>query len=306
MSTEEQNPQGTPQSPDPQGGHVPFTPPPATVPGAAPAAEPPARISGAGAITIVTAIVGGIALLGAGATGAAAAAADLGDSDSVKTIDVTGVDAIDLEASAGDVRVVFGDVDEAKLSVTGDRGHEWTLERDDDELIVRSPDHRFGWWFGGWFDDDQLVVLTLPAELQGTGLDAVLTLNAGSLDVSGEFGRLDLELAAGDLTVEGSAVTLGVQVNAGGADVLLDGVETAEIGVSAGDLTVELTGTPPTETSIDVNAGQLDLTVPEAEYHVTQNVSAGELDNGLDRSSDSGRTIDVSISAGTVTLRPES
>lgn len=301
MSTEEHNPhQGA------QGGHAPFTPPPATAPVAPPPAEPPARISGAGAITIVTAIVGGIALLGAAATGAAAAAADLGDTDSVQTIDVTGVDSLDLEASAGDVRVEFGDVHEAELSVTGDRGRGWTLERDDDELIVRSPDHRFGWWFGGWFDDDQVAVLTLPSELQGAQLDAVLTLNAGSLDVSGEFGRLDLELAAGGLTVKGAAESLGVQVNAGGADVTLEDVETADLGVAAGDLTVELTGTPPAETSIDVNAGELDLTVPEGEYDVIQNVSAGDLDNGLDQSSEAGRTIEVSVSAGTVTLRPGS
>lgn len=304
MTTEEQNP----QNPGAQGGYAWYTPPASApvTPVATPAAEPPARTSGAAAITIVTAIVGGIALLGAGATGAAAAAADLDSSDSAQSIDVSGIESLDVDASAGDVRVEFGDVDQAELWVTGDHGPGWTLERDGDELIVRSPDRRFGWWLGGWFDDDQLAVLTLPAALQGTGLDAALTLNAGSLDVSGEFGRLDLELAAGDLTVEGSAATLGVQVNAGGADVALDSVEAAEFGVSAGNLTVELTGRPPTETSIDVNAGELELTVPEARYDVTQSVSAGELDNGLDQSSDSRRTIDVSISAGTVTLRPGS
>ncbi|MBO0980312.1 DUF4097 family beta strand repeat-containing protein [Microbacterium sp. SD291] len=302
MSTEEQ----TPQTPDAQGGHVPFTPPPASTPPAVPVVEPAPRTPGAGAITIVTAIVGGIALLGAGATGAAAASSDLGSSDAVQSIDVSGITSLDMDVSAGDVRVEFGDVDEAELSVTGDRGRGWTLERDGDELVVRSPDHRFGWWFGEWFDNDQLAVLTLPSELQDAGFDASLTLNAGSLDVSGEFGELDLELAAGDLTVKGVAAALDAQVSAGGADIVLEDVSTAELGVSAGNLTVELTGTPPTETSVDVNAGELDLTVPDAEYHVTQDVSAGDLDNRLEESSDSRRTIEVSISAGTVTLRPGS
>lgn len=259
---------------------------------------------GATAITVVTAVIGGIALLGSGAAAAVAATGDLVRTDTVQTVDVTGVTGLDLDVNASDVRVEFGDVAEAELSVTSGRGRTWTLERDDDELIFRSPDSLFGWWFGNWFDDEETVVLTLPEELQDAGLDASLTLNAGSLTVSGDFTELDLEVTAGDLTVDGAATALDAQLSAGGADILLDGVKTADLGVSAGDLAVEFTGTAPTETTIDVSAGELDLTVPEGEYRVTQSVSAGSLENGLDQSSDARRVIDVSVSAGTVTLHP--
>jgi len=278
---------------------TPLTPPPASV-----AAPAPVPSSGGGNrwITVTLAVFGGLALAGTGATAAVAASGDLARTDSVQRLDVTGVDGLDLEASASDVRVEFGDVDEAELTVTGGRGGAWTFERDEDEILVRSPDTVFGWWFGRWFDDDRTVVLTLPEELEG--IDASFVLNAGGLDVSGRFGELETELSAGDLRVEGEASSLDADVNAGRADIALDGVEEAELSVAAGNLTVELTGTAPTETSIDVSAGGLTLTLPDDGYRITQNVSAGTLDNRLGQSTSSRNSIDVTLSAGTVTLRP--
>lgn len=309
MSTEEHNQQG---------GHTPFTPPPASHPTGQPqpaqqpqvaqsAPDAPAtRPSGASAITITIAVFGGLALLGAGGTAAVAATTDLVRSDSMQTVDVSGVTTIDLDASASDMRVEFGDVTEAELSVIGDRGGAWTLQREGDELTVKSPDSPFGWWFGNWFEGEETAVLTLPDDLQGSDLDASLTLDAGSLDVRGEFGDLDLQVSAGDLTVDGSAEVLDVQVSAGGADILLDGVSEADLGASAGDLTVELTGSAPTRTAIDVSAGTLELTLPDEEYSVVQEVDAGTLDNELEQSSSARHAIEVSISAGTVTLLPGS
>ncbi|MBW8764249.1 MAG: DUF4097 family beta strand repeat protein [Microbacterium sp.] len=265
---------------------------------------PPARTAGQPWITITLAVFGGLALAGAGATAAVAASADLDRTDVVQRIDVDGVESLDLDASASDVRVEFGDVDEAELSVKGGRGGAWTIERDGDELLVRSPDSGFGWWFGRWFDDDRTAVLTLPNELEG--LDASFRLNAGGLDITGSYGELELELAAGDLNVDGSARSLEADVSAGGADLLLDGVDEADLSVAAGDLSVELTGSAPSRVTITANAGSADLTLPDTGYHVTQSVSAGELDNRLEQSSDSRNSIEVTLSAGTVTLRPGS
>ncbi|MHC9045437.1 DUF4097 family beta strand repeat-containing protein [Microbacterium saperdae] len=300
-----------------QGGHTPLTPPPASgrqdsVP---PASVPPTptgppaagRSSGATAVMIVTAVVGGIALLGSGGAAAAAAAGSIRSTstpDSVQTVSIDGVTGIDLSADASSMRVEYGDVDEAELAITNGRGAAWTFERDGDELVVRSPEGVWGWWFGSWFGDEEVAVLTLPESLQGKSLDADLTLNAGSLDVLGDFGVVDINVNAGALDVEGSATSFEVNMNAGRADVLLDGVDEADLGVSAGDLTVELTGTAPSRTSIDVSAGSLDLTMPDVEYDITQDVSAGSLDAKVEQSPSARRTIDVSLSAGSATIRP--
>ncbi|MBO9625780.1 MAG: DUF4097 family beta strand repeat protein [Microbacterium sp.] len=253
-------------------------------------------------ITVTTAIIGGLALVGVGGTAAIAASSDMSRSSSVQHLDVAGVDSIDMQASASNVRVLFGDVEEAELSVEGGRGGAWTFRRDGDELVVRSPDTVFGWWWGGWFQDDRKVVLTLPQELEG--LDGSFELSAGGLDVSGTYGELDVEVSAGDLTVDGTAASLDANLSAGSATLALDDVDSADLSVSAGELNVELRGTAPRETSIDVSAGSADVSLPSGGYAVTQDVSAGTLDNRLENSAASRNSIDVTLSAGTVTLRP--
>lgn len=298
---------------DYQGEHTP--PPPPAPPAAgtpAPAVGPPAssgsgRSGSATAIVVVTAVIGGLALLGAGGTAAVAAAGDLMSSsrpDSVQTVDVDGISGIDLDVDASDMRIEFGEVDEAELSITNGRGPSWTFERDRDELIVRSPDTDWGWWFGGWFDNDEIAVLTLPESMSDGSLDGELHLDAGSLDVGGDFAHLRVEVNAGALDVEGAAASLDVDMNAGRADILIDGVDEADLGVAAGNLDVELTGTPPTQIGIDISAGSLDLTVPDVSYAITQDVSAGSLDATVDQSGGGRRTIDVSVSAGSATIRP--
>lgn len=309
------------------GEHTPLSPPPASPPASSPLQQPIAqavpvaqastnppspappgdRSSGATAVLIVTAVVGGIALLGTGGAAAAAAAGNIMSSsrpDSVQTMGVEGVEGLDIDADASSMRVEFGDVDEAELAITNGRGTAWTFERDGDELVVRSPQGVFGWWFGNWFGDEEIAVLTLPEKLRGAELDADMTLDAGSLDVVGDFGALDITVNAGALDLEGAARELDVQMSAGSADVLLDSVATADLGVSAGKLTVELTGTPPTQTAISVSAGSLDLTVPDVAYAITQDTSAGTLNTAVDEDSDARRTIDVSLSAGSATIRP--
>lgn len=264
---------------------------------------------GATAITVVTAIVGGIALLGAGGTAAIAAVNDATVHSDTQSVSVDGVEELDLEVSASDVTVQFAAVDEAQLQVEGNRSGDWTLRRDGSAVIVRGPEGLFGDWFGGglfgnWASDDEKVVLTLPEELQDAKIDADLSLSAGSLDVDGAFGDVDVEVGAGRLFVNGSANSVDVDMSAGRADIDVDGVQEADFSVSAGHVAAELTGTAPEEVSINVSAGSLDLTLPDVSYAVQQEVSAGSFDNRLQSGSSERNSIVVSLSAGTVVLRP--
>lgn len=314
-----------PQSP--QGGHdVPLTPPPATPAasagsasgGGAPSgggAHPEPQGSGARAAAIAIAVFGGVVLLGAGGTAAFAAVHDVrsvahaergGDTQSLA---VDGIDSLSVDVGASDVTTRFGDVEEATLEVTGGRSGNWTLERDGDELVVGSPQRGFGWWFGGdwfggnWFNEDETVVLTLPDSLQNAKLDADFSLSAGSLDIEGTYGEVDIEVGAGGLSMEGSATSIDADISAGRADLSLFDVDEADFTVSAGKLVAELANTAPRSVTIDVSAGSLELTLPDEAYDLTQNVSAGSLDNRLNTSSDSRYTIDATVSAGSAILR---
>ncbi|MCR2814899.1 hypothetical protein [Microbacterium jiangjiandongii] len=280
-----------------------LTPPPGPQP--SPVTPPPAPSrNGAGrVVAIIAIVVGAVVLIGAVATGVIGSIVRAsGSSDERIVVDATGVDALDVEVSAGDVRVVFTDTDEAVLDVTADAGAgRWTLAREGDELVVRSPQR----WFGGWwfYDGPTRVVLELPESLQGAALDAKLTLSAGSLDVDGDFGTLDLEVNAGELTLAGAAAAVAASVNAGRADLEIADVATADLDVSAGGLKAVFTGDAPDDVAIDVSAGSLDLAVPSGAYRVASDVSAGGLDNRLETSTQASRLITVSLSAGDVTLR---
>lgn len=294
MNTEPQNPQDGPPAPPTSAVREP-------------------RGSGARAAAIVIAAFGGVVLLGTGGTAAFAAVHDVASASSnvadSQKVNADGIESLTVDVAASDVTARFGDVDEATLEVTGDRSGNWRLERDGDELLVHSPDRGFGWWFGGdwfggdWFGDES-VTLTLPKDLNDGSLDADLTLGAGSLDVEGQFNDLGIVVGAGVLSMDGSATTIGADISAGRADLNLLGVEEADLRVSAGKLVAELTGDAPRVVTIGVSAGSLDLTVPDTDYNVTQEVSAGSLDNRLSTSTSARFTIDASVSAGSAILRP--
>ena len=330
MNTEPQNPEDRrPSSSDettPLGGHdVPLTPPDApAASGPSPvlsghvAAETPPSSSGGGgarAGAIAIAVFGGIALLGAGGTAAFAAVHDVADSASsgtvgdVQSISVDGIDALDVDAQASNVTVRFGNVEDATLEVTGSRDNGWRLDRDGEELVVSNDRNAFGWfddgWFGSWFDDEQTVVLTLPEQLNDGRLDADFSVSAGRLDVEGLFAEVDIDMGAGRLTMEGSASSIETEISAGRADLDLFDVDEADLSVSAGKLEATFANTAPSLITINVSAGSLDLTVPDETYNVSQDVSAGSLDNRLDHSSDSRHRIDATVSAGSVILRAD-
>jgi len=54
-----------------------------------------------------------------------------------------------------------------------------------------------------------------------------------------------------------------------------------------------------------VSAGRLDIVVPEGEYDVTSDVSAGDFDNRVGSVPGADSTVDVSVSAGKVVLRAD-
>lgn len=257
------------------------------------------------AIAIVTAVIGGVALLGSGTGAAVAAVNDVSTFSDLQVADVSGITGVDLDVSGRGMRVELGDVDEAELAVAGDGEGRWTLERDGDELIVHSPDHNFGWWFGSLFNDDEATtVLTLPEKLLDSRIDLDISMGAGRLDVDGDFGDVDVEMGAGALVMNGSAETVEAELSAGRADLDLADVSEASFEISAGQLVAELTGTAPKNVQLDVSAGSLTLTLPDVAYSVQQNVSAGSLDNNLQASTNARNSIVVSLSAGSVVLRP--
>ena len=133
--------------------------------------------------------------------------------------------------------------------------------------------------------------------------DADLSLSAGALRADGRYSSLDLDLSAGSMSVSGTAQSLDADVSAGRLVLDLDGVDEADLRLSAGAIGGELTGRAPQEVTVDVSAGRLELTLPDASYAVASDVSAGEFQNRLTVDAGSDHRVSVSVSAGFALLR---
>jgi len=268
-----------------------------------PAPDPePKRSSATKPLMIILAVIGGITLLVMLATTIFSATFGFSRGSAALAANTDGVTALDVRAAGSRFDVEFADVNEATLETSGIRADAWELTTHDATLVVDAPNR---WWDWGPFwtgDDETRAVLTLPTELNDGNLDAKLDLDAGQLLATGDFDELTLNVNAGDAEVNGTASSLDAELNAGSANLALADVETAAFDVAAGRLDAELTGTPPTSTEIEVAAGQLDLTLPDAPYAVTSEVAAGDLDNRLNVVSDAESRIAVEIAAGNVVL----
>jgi hypothetical protein len=280
-----------------------LTPPPLPPVAGPPEPDPqqPGTRTSSKVIAILTMALGGALILGTIGTTVVSTVAAASIQTTGRSLAVDDVDALDVDLAAGTLVVEFADVTEAELEVTGSFGaDQWTLRTDGGTLVVASPDWHFGtpWFFG---NGNGRATLLLPSSLEG--LDADFGLGAGDLTAEGEFGELELDLGAGRATLSGSAEVLTVDVSAGRADLDLADVRSAKLTVSAGSLVGTLTGDQPDAITLDVSAGSADLTVPEGDYDVSSDVSAGDLDNQIGSTPGASSTVRVDVSAGQAVLR---
>lgn len=264
----------------------------------------PRRSSATKPLMILLAVLGGISLVVILTTSALSSLVGLSGGSTSLTADTANVTALDVSAAGARFDVEFADVDEATLETSGSRADAWELTSQNSTLVVDAPSR---WWDWGPFwtgNSETRAVLTLPTELNDGNLSAELDLDAGQLTATGDFDQLTVEVDAGEAIVNGSARALDAQVSAGNAELTLADVEISNFEVAAGDLTAELTGTPPTMTEVDVSAGRLTLNVPAGEYAVISDVAAGNLTNNLDAATNAPHEIVVEIAAGEVRLNP--
>ena len=277
---------------------------PTTAPGAGRGDDP--RPPSARVVHVVVAAVGAVALVGAGASAAAGTVGGALRQDTVLTADAAGVTAVDVDVAAAEVRVVTGAPGtEVGLDVRGARG-DWLLDRDGGTLVVSSPPRSSGWGLG-WVGarGEGVATLTLPSDLARGVPDAEVDVAGGAVDVDGTFGTLRVGATGGAVDLTGSVADLVVEVTGGGVDAALQDVATADVRTTAGSAVVSLDGTPPDAVAVDATAGSVDLTLPPATYDVRADAAAGGVDDRLRSSATSPRTVDVTLSAGSATLREQ-
>lgn len=265
-------------------------------------------------IAIATAIVGGVVLVGLGASAAFAmvASSQRADAQAVAggpfvAVDAAGVTSLDLAVGVAEVELEFGDVREATLRTKGGQADRWSLTRDGDELVVRAPKAHSGFCVFGICPTTRgehvTATLTLPQELAGRGFDADIQIGVGSLRAAGAFGELDVRVDAGDAVVTGKAEHVGLEIGLGTFEGEIEGVKTVEAEVSLGDLALVLRGDPPTDVTLEVSAGSIDIAVPAGLYDVTHGRTAGSIDNMLRTVPGAPNRISAKVDLGDISLR---
>ena len=266
----------------------------------------PERSTAAKAVAITVAAIGAVTLLGVGGSAALATAGSVWSITeggySTQTVDASDITELDVNASATQLTVEFGDVDEATLEA---RGTTWNLNRNGETLVVDQQRGPFGNWCFIFCDSRSgTSVLTLPNALNGT-LDAEAEVGAGALRIDGSFQSLDVQVGAGEAIAEGEAETLSVSVETGRAYVSMRDVETADITVAIGSADVAMTGRTPAMVDIDVSVGEATVTLPQALYSLSRDASLGSIDSTLRTDPTSPHTVDAEVSVGNIILRAE-
>lgn len=340
--TDQYSPQNEPENtPQPSGQPVPQPQmPAATAPGARPDARPDAAktVTATATIVAVTAAVGGLVLLGVGASAAYAVLApdrfsmveslvDGGDFDETlgadgsgattmsdadgqvtQTVDVSEVTSLDLDIEAAAFNLQFADVAEAQLEVSGPRADAWVLGVEGTELTVETPDRGLvsgcfvncgSGAFGG-----ATATLTLPQWMDDEqSLNVEASLQGGTLTAVGTYRGFDVDVEAGELRLDGSARSLSLDLEAGKANVVLADVAALDLGVEAGSAKLELTGKLPDRVDIEASTGSAVLRLPAGDYRVDEQSELGKIDNRLTVDQESKHVVSVRAEAAQVTLR---
>lgn len=268
------------------------------------------RSAAGSAILWSTAAVGGLMILGIGASAASAAvgATVSGASGGSNTASAQGITELDLDINTAEFTLAYGPVTEATLEVTGPRADQWRLSRDEESLVVTSPRGVGGsCWFGFCPPDrgtSTVGTLTLPQEFATRALDVDASVGVGTFTSDGRFGSVSVEIGAGDARVTGEARELDITVGVGKFTGEFTGVQAADFEVSMGDLDARLRGDAPTTIDVEVGIGSVTLELPDESYVVQTRSSIGDVRNDLRTATDSPYRISAEVSMGELTLRP--
>lgn len=269
------------------------------------APEPPRRRGAAFAVSVATIVVGAVVAVGTLAGTGVSAVAGMADwRGETSSYDVSSDSSalsltdLQIDLAGGELTVEYGDVESPQLDADSRGRQGWTFDQDGNSLRVASPS-------GSFVDAGRAAraTLTLPWDLDGSGIAADIRVTGGALELTGGFGDVTVEVAGGVATLDGAARDIDVTVTGGSATAEIIDADTAAFEVAGGELTATLSGVTPTRTDVEVTAGSADVMLPDDEYRVRVDDGAGSVDNGLRTSSSATATVDVTATMGSVRLR---
>jgi hypothetical protein len=228
------------------------------------------------------------------------------------SVSVSGTPTLQIENTSGSVRIVTGSSTSvsARAELTARNISHAFAQRDLDQMDVTiTPDGQkivirtetgSGW--GWWIRRQVAMTVTVPAN---TNLD--LQVSAGDVTVDGVTGTVTTQVNAGSLTLRDVTINNGstVQVNAGSANI--DGTlaprASLDVNVNAGGVDLRLPPNTAARLDATATAGSISTSAWPAPLTVTSSGGADKTVSG-DLAANPTSTITVRVHAGSFVLLP--
>jgi hypothetical protein len=211
--------------------------------------------------------------------------------------------SIRLDVDASDTDVSFADVSEPVITFDqggSTRSVDFEQQVRGDELRITANTRGFfpfGFWPFG--NDTSTLDVVLPTSMNDGSLALEFSSAAGNMNLDGDFSEVIISVTAGDLDLSGSADVLTLDSTAGDVRVDEYAVNQARLNSTAGDVTVELVELPDT-LEIDSVAGDQDITLPDGEYRINTDTTAGNVTLDAPSDPDAPRVYTFSSVAGDI------
>ncbi|MDE6558195.1 MAG: DUF4097 domain-containing protein [Clostridia bacterium] len=208
---------------------------------------------------------------------------------------------LDLSLAAGEMNVVYYEGENIEVNYPTSYKYGYEVSERNGTLTVE-PQQHFGVWFGFGWNKVPAVTVKIP---KGKVMDLKLDLSAGVARVEdcSEFGNVRVRLSAGWADL-GSMVCnkFNASLSAGKLDV--DRVECSDfdLHLSAGVANVDFLKCD--DISVKLSAGTASVTVlgNKSDYSISVDRSAGSCNVSNQTGAVVGKTIDVDLSAGSVSV----
>lgn len=215
-------------------------------------------------------------------------------------------ETVRVDVDASNVNVSFGNVDEPSITFDqGDSNRAVTFEQEvrgvELRIVAQTRGGFFPFGIWPWGMDTSRLDVVLPAELNDGSLGIAVSSAAGNVSLDGAYDDVTLELTAGNLDLSGSATALSIDATAG--DVRVDDYTASDVRIdtTAGNVMLDFAELPDEITASSV-AGDQEIVLPDGEYRIETDTTAGEVSIDAPSDPDAARTYSFSTVAGDIRI----
>lgn len=235
------------------------------------------RVTTAVAWTVAGAVVIGGTALGIGPlAGAAPWSGDRAD----RITEVTeAVRSVSVQTAMVGVDVRYEDVPAVRI-VESDLREGLTYRVMDDGNLVVEHSESGGW---NWFGSPRLTVV-FPRSAEADTPDLQVRANTGSIDVTGDFGIVNLETQTGSVELDGTYDEVTARTTTGSVDITIKGDR------------------QPRSVTARTSTGSVDIRVPDGSYAVDARTGTGSTDIEVPTDAASPHRISAETGTGSIDI----